>query len=80
MTEHKFQPGDRVKLQSLSSKNPAEAFLNLVVPIGQKRFISDVWEVTRLLPLDTNEVQYHVRSMRDGLQRRVYESQLAPMQ
>jgi hypothetical protein len=34
--------------------------------------------VTRLLPMDGGEYQYHVRVGTDGLQRRVRESQLRP--
>jgi hypothetical protein len=79
MTAHQFRLGDRVKLRSFSSKNTAEAFLNLVVPADVRQLPSDVWEVTRLLPPDEAGMQYDLRSERDGLQRRVHEDQLAPL-
>ena len=78
MAVHQFRLGDRVKLSTFSSANTAEAFLDLVVPVDVRRFASDVWEVTRLLPPDGTGAQYHVRSERDGMQRRVHEEQLAP--
>ena len=77
MAVHQFRLGDRVKLSTLSSTNTAEAFLDLMVPVYVRRFASDVWEVTRLLPPDGTGAQYHVRSERDGMQRRVHEEQLA---
>ncbi|WP_445500731.1 hypothetical protein [Microvirga sp. G4-2] len=79
MAMHQFRPGDRVKLRSLSSANTAEAFLDLMVPAGVRKFTSDAWEVMRLLPPDGTGAQYHVRSERDGMQRRVHEEQLAPV-
>ena len=78
MAVHQFRLGDRVKLRTFSSANTTEAFLDLVVPVNVRRFTSDVWEVTRLLPPDSTGAQYHVRSERDGMQRRVHEEQLAP--
>ena len=72
MEVHQFRLGDRVKLRTFSSANTAEAFLDRVVPAGVRR-------VTRLLPLDGTTAQYHVRSERNGMQRRVHEEQLAPV-
>jgi hypothetical protein len=69
----------RLDLRTFSSANTVEAFLDLVVPVDVRKFASDVWEVTRLLPPDGTGAQYHVRSERDGMKRRVHEEQLAPI-
>ena len=67
MTVHQFRLGDRVKLSTFSSANTAEAFLDLVVPVDVRRFASDVWEVTRLLPPDgDHEVEEGFGRVRAG--------------
>jgi len=77
MSSHKFKLGDRVRLVKLSSSNNVEAFLNMVAAIDPTH-TQDVWEVTRLLPADSNGFQYHIRNNLEGPDRLVREEELQP--
>jgi hypothetical protein len=39
----------------------------------------DTWEVTRLLPADSNGFQYHIKGSQAGPERLVREEQLHPV-
>jgi len=77
MTSHKFRVGDQVRLVKLASANTVEAFLNMVTTIDATQ-PEDTWEVTRLLPADSNGFQYHIKGSQEGPARLVREEQLQP--
>ncbi|MGO4526442.1 hypothetical protein AB4097_16455 [Microvirga sp. 2MCAF35] len=64
-----------MRLVKLASTNTVEAFLNLVTAIDVTRS-QDIWEITRLLPADSNGFQYHIRGDQAGPDRLVREEQL----
>jgi hypothetical protein len=78
MASHKFKLGDQVRLVKLTSSNTVEAFLNMVTTIDVTR-PEDTWEVTRLLPADSNGFQYHIKGSQEGPERLVREEQLHPV-
>jgi hypothetical protein len=78
MASHKFKIGDQVRLVKLASTNTIEAFLNMVTTIDVTQ-PQDTWEVTRLLPADSNGFQYHIRGSLKGPERLVREEQLQPV-
>jgi hypothetical protein len=78
MASHKFKLGDQVRLVKLTSSNTVEAFLNMVTTIDVTR-PEDTWEVTRLLPADSNGFQYHINGSQAGPERLVREEQLHPV-
>ncbi len=61
---HKFSLGQAVMLTA-----GAGAVFNSVA----------VGKITRLLPKEGTEYQYHIRIEPDGIERRVWESQLRPV-
>jgi hypothetical protein len=75
---HKFKVGDQVRLVKLTSANTVEAFLNMVTTIDVTR-PEDTWEITRLLPADSNGFQYHIKGNQKGPERLVREEQLRPI-
>jgi hypothetical protein len=75
MTSHKFKIGDHVRLVKLASANTVEAFLDMVTTVDATQ-PEDVWEVTRLLPADSNGFQYHIKGTQSGPERLVREEQL----
>jgi hypothetical protein len=78
MALHKFKVGDQVRLVKLTSANTVEAFLNMVTTIDVTR-PEDTWEITRLLPADSNGFQYHIKGNQKGPERLVREEQLRPI-
>jgi hypothetical protein len=78
MASHKFKVGDQVRLVKLTSANTVEAFLNMVTTIDVTR-PEDTWEITRLLPADSNGFQYHIKGNQKGPERLVREEQLRPI-
>ena len=78
MASHKFKIGDQVRLVKLTSANTVEAFLNMVTTIDVTR-PEDTWEITRLLPADSNGFQYHIKGSQKGPERLVREEQLRPI-
>jgi hypothetical protein len=78
MASHKFKVGDQVRLVKLASANTVEAFLNMVTTIDVTR-PEDTWEITRLLPADSNGFQYHIKGNQKGPERLVREEQLRPI-
>ena len=78
MASHKFKLGDQVRLVKLASANTVEAFLNMVTTIDVTR-PEDTWEVTRLLPADSNGFQYHIKGSQEGPERLEREEQLHPV-
>jgi hypothetical protein len=77
MASHKFKIGDQVRLVKLASTNTVEAFLNMVTTIDVVQ-PQETWEVTRLLPSDSNGFQYHIKGNQMGPERLVREEQLQP--
>ena len=75
MASHKFKLGDQVRLVKLASANTVEAFLSMVTTIDVTR-PEDTWEVTRLLPADSNGFQYHIKGGQEGPERLVREEQI----
>jgi hypothetical protein len=78
MASHKFKVGDQVRLVKPASANTVEAFLNMVTTIDVTR-PEDTWEITRLLPADSNGFQYHIKGNQKGPERLVREEQLRPI-
>jgi hypothetical protein len=78
MASHKFKVGDQVRLVKLASANTVEAFLNMVTTIDVTR-PENTWEITRLLPADSNGFQYHIKGNQKGPERLVREEQLRPI-
>lgn len=77
MASHRFKLGDQVRLVKLASTNTVEAFLNMVTTIDVTQ-PQETWQVTRLLPADSNGFQYHIKGNREGPERLVREEQLQP--
>lgn len=75
MASHRFKLGDQVRLVKLASTNTVEAFLNMVTTIDVTQ-PQETWQITRLLPADSNGCQYHIKGNREGPERLVREEQL----
>ena len=74
---HKFKIGNQVRLVRLASTNTAEAFLNMVTTINVMQ-PQDIWQISCLLPADSNGFQYQIKRVQEGPERRAREEQLQP--